>query len=633
MKKKTKRKNIIITLGLIFLISVTLISGPGSIRVAYAGEKPSNEEVMPADNASANPGAVAGGAFEVTDYIVNANVGKDHSYDVSEVISVNIPQPVEKIVFSIPNGNFHISDIDVEDTGYRANIASGANTITINDVEKLSEGKHSYTIKYKIQEFEDRDSENDMFYFTVLPPEWKQPIGNVDITVNFPDDFPWEDMQCYAGQFGVQDVNNRAVFKADESSKTVSIKGEKIPENYGITLKAELNDSYWKGALSGRWVLIAIPCVMIGILLLLGLLWLIGGRDPKIEKTVENKPLEGIVPAEIGYIFNGEVSIRDILMIIIDFARKGYLKISEYEPKRYRLFRKEEPSDEEKFYRNAYNILFEDVYKERAIEMEDLGERLMRVRDAIKDDIAAGYASADSSPFTPLSKVFRYIGGALLAVGLGVANALAYLYQYYPINYPESLAVTVISAVAVYLFCRAVDRRDSQSDVNNRSAEIMSGAALLIAVAYVAYAVYTRTGSIMTAIALILAAVLSFLFISIMRARGKDNAMLVMRLRQLRNFIYHPTPKELLENHLADDNYYYDMLEYALTSGAEESWAISFLTLNVAEPDWYSDDVEGHAYSNLREDVTTVDFARDIKSFMRTIETAFEDLMRRRRRR
>ena len=633
MKKKSKRKNIIITLGLIFLISVTLISGPGSIRVAYAGENPSNEEVMPADNASANPGAVAGGAFEVTDYIVNANVGKDHSYDVSEVISVNIPQPVEKIVFSIPNGNFHISDIDVEDTGYRANIASGANTITINDVEKLSEGKHSYTIKYKIQEFEDRDSENDMFYFTVLPPEWKQPIGNVDITVNFPDDFPWEDMQCYAGQFGVQDVNNRAVFKADESSKTVSIKGEKIPENYGITLKAELNDSYWKGALSGRWVLIAIPCVMIGILLLLGLLWLIGGRDPKIEKTVENKPLEGIVPAEIGYIFNGEVSIRDILMIIIDFARKGYLKISEYEPKRYRLFRKEEPSDEEKFYRNAYNILFEDVYKERAIEMEDLGERLMRVRDAIKDDIAAGYASADSSPFTPLSKVFRYIGGALLAVGLGVANALTYLYQYYPINYPESLAVTVISAVAVYLFCRAVDRRDSQSDVNNRSAEIMSGAALLIAVAYVAYAVYTRTGSIMTAIALILAAVLSFLFISIMRARGKDNAMLVMRLRQLRNFIYHPTPKELLENHLADDNYYYDMLEYALTSGAEESWAISFLTLNVAEPDWYSDDVEGHAYSNLREDVTTVDFARDIKSFMRTIETAFEDLMRRRRRR
>ena len=122
-------------------------------------------------------------------------------------------------------------------------------------------------------------------------------------------------------------------------------------------------------------------------------------------------------------------------------------------------------------------------------------------------------------------------------------------------------------------------------------------------------------------------------FIVVMRARGKENAELVMRLRQLREFIYHPTPKELLENHLADENYYYDMLQYALAFGAEESWAISFLTLNVPEPNWFSHDVEGYAYSNIREDESTLDYARDLKTFMRTIENAFADLMRHKRRR
>ena len=75
------------------------------------------------------------------------------------------------------------------------------------------------------------------------------------------------------------------------------------------------------------------------------------------------------------------------------------------------------------------------------------------------------------------------------------------------------------------------------------------------------------------------------------------------------------------------------MLQYALTSGAEESWASYFLSLDVPEPDWYSDDTEGHAFSKVRDELTTIDYAKDLKTFMRTIEAAFEDLMRRRRRR
>ena len=196
-------------------------------------------------------------------------MNKDHSYEVTELISVNIPEQVQSMDFAIPSGNFRISDLEVEDTAYSSNQAHEASTVTIVDPAKLKPGAHQYKIRYTIREFDDTDSSKDMFYFNALLPEWKQPIAEVDIKINFPEDFPWEDMQCYAGQFGVQDVNNRVEFEPDEQSKTVSLHGEKIPENFAVTIKAELPDGYWKGALNGGWVHTAIIAVMGGILLAL----------------------------------------------------------------------------------------------------------------------------------------------------------------------------------------------------------------------------------------------------------------------------------------------------------------------------------------------------------------------------
>ena len=625
-KTENERKKLIRATVLFSVIACALIIGMSAV---FAAPGPSTEEAPGSDAAS----GAERGAFEVTKYELEAEVSKDHSYDVTELISVNIPEQVQSMEFAIPSGNFRISDLQVENTAYASSKGTDASTVTIVDPEKLSPGIHQYTIKYRIREFEDTDSAQDMFYFNALLPEWKQPIGEVDIKVDFPEDFPWDDMQCYAGQFGVQDVNNRVEFKSDAASKTVSVKGEKIPENFGITLKAELPDGYWNGALNGSWVRTAILNIMGLMLIALSLMWLIGGRDPKIERTNETKPFDDIRPSDVGYIFDGETGIRDILMLIIDFARKGYLAISEYEPKRYRIIRKEEPVNEEKFCRNAYSILFEDVFKNRGIDMEELGDRLMRVRDAIRDDIAAGYGEVGSVSFTTLSRVFRLIGIVLAGTGVGVSNALTYRYQYLGINYIESITLGLIFAVVSYILAITIDRRDSTTLENNRLLELFSVGVLMADAAYVAHGIASRAGSIVVATLFIIGCVFAVIFIIIMRARGRENAELAMRLRRLRQFINHPTPKELLENHLADENYYYKMLEYALAMGAEESWAISFLTLNVPEPKWYSDDIEGHAYSNLREETTTLDYARDLRTFLRTIETAFHELERRKHRR
>lgn len=603
-----------------------IISGLGSAWV-YADDDSSNNGTV----GNVPTAGVAGGAYEVTDYVMDARVQRDHSITVTEEITVNIPDTLQRIDFSIPSGSFRMRDVNVDGAAFSAKIGTEGSTVTILDSAVLGVGIHTYKLSYRILEFADRDESKDIFYFSVLLPEWRQPIGNLSITVHFPEGFPMDDLKYYAGQFGVQDTENRLLYEAGEDDHTVVITGSKIPENFGITLKANLVNGYWIGALNGIWAVLGMILVMGSVTLILFVLWIFGGRDPRFKKTKETKPINEVSPVEIGYLFNSEMDIRDLVRLILYFGTKGYLRISEYEPKKYSLIRLKDPEGEEKLMRNAYNILFEDVYKGRGVEMDQIGERLVRIMNTIRDDVAAGFSSKEMLAYTPLSRGFRYAGIALISIGVAITNALKYSYQYVSINYAESILLGAGMAVLLLLLCMADDRKYSSSDNSGKTEEILAGAMIAFLSLYMALGIIRQTGHLLVALFVLLFIGLSAFLAVIMRARGKANAALVMRFRQLRRFLYRPTPKEVLENHLADENYFYDMLIYALTFGGEESWAISFLTLDVKDPEWYKDEIEGHAFSNLREKPTTIDYARDLRSFVRTIESAFTEMSRHRR--
>ena len=607
-----------------FMAVILMIFGQEAAAFAFDGDTPADTHVTSQ--------GVAGGAYEVTKYEMGTAVGKDHSYEVTETISVNIPDALQKIEFAIPSGSFRIRGVEV--VGYASTVRSSSDGsyVVIEDPAALSIGIHEYIIRYKMLEFADRDSNRDIFYYNVLLPQWKQPIAEMTASVSFPPDFPMPELVCYSGQFGVADADNRITFTNNKSMRTVTIEGAHLPENYSVTLKAELPDGYWEGALDGIWAIMAMLLIMGSVVLVLLVMWIIGGRDPKIKRMQQTRPIEGISPVEIGYAFNNRFSVRDLVRLIIYFGIKGNLRISEYEPKRYRLYRLNDPDGEEKLIRNAYSILFEDVYKNRAVDMADLGERLQRIENAIRDDVAAGFSSTEMQSYTPLSRAFRIAGIILFGLGMAIANGLKYSYQYISINYAESIVYGLLVAGLTAALCLAVDRRDSSSGEIGRTMEVLTGLLLSAVVVYESLGIIRTTGHLLGGLMVMLLAAVSIFLIVIMRARGAGNAALVMKFRQLRRFIYHPTPKEILENYLADPGYYYDMLLYALTFGAEESWAISFLTLDVPEPEWFTNDVEGEAYSNLREERTTVDYARDIRSFVRTVEGRYEEMQRRARR-
>ncbi len=562
-------------------------------------------------------------AYEVERYDYTAVVNKSHTYDVLEKISVNLSDDMDKLEFTIPTGNFLVTGLKVDDATYGSDKNGNVQSVIIVDAEKLTKGHHSYTISYSIQEFVDRDTAKDMLYFDVLHPGWMQPITQVDIKVLFPKDFPWTDIQYYAGQFGVQNVQTKLDFNADEATRTVTILGERLPENFGITLKSKLPDGYWEGALDGTWATrLGLMLAGAAALVLLAM-WMIGGRDPRIHKEKQTHPVEGISPVEMGYIFIERVRMKDVIALVVYLATKGYLKISEYAPKKYRLIRKEEPTGEVKFIRSAYDTLFDEVIQNRWVDMDEMIPRLKRIRATIEEDVAAGFTTPDMMAYTPLSKTLRSVGIIILSLTVGATCLMRYLYMYTTPNYLEAAVCVGITVVSLVLLCQQFDRYYYGEERDYAIRLVLLVIAFIAAPVYIAIRTMTLTKQWPAALLILALTLLGGLLVVLMRSRARGNAELASRFMQLRHFIYHPSAKDIAENSFADEKYYDEVVPYALLFNGLESWAITFASLDIPLPDWYSDDIEGNAISNLRtETATIVDYARDVKAFARTIENA-----------
>lgn len=567
-------------------------------------------------------------AFAIEKYEMEAVVAKDHTYKVRQKLKVSLPQSIDNLKLVMASEGMIVTDINAGDNGFVTSTENGTQYITLTMPKQLSEGTHDFEISYVVNETAENNEDKDMFYFNLLLPEWRQPIGEIEIKVSMPEDFPLEDLECYAGKFGIMDAEDKLKVDVVEDAKTVSIKGSRIPANYGITLMAELPDGYWEGSLDGSIFVRACTILIIVLTFVCFVLWLIGGRDPKTKRAKETHPIDGISPAELGFLFDGKVTKRDVIALILYLGTKGYLRISEYKPRKFRLYRLEDPKGEEKFIRNAYNILFENIYKGRFIELEDAGSRLSRILKTIPVDIENGFSANDMKAHTPISKVFRVVSAVLTVLGTAVLPVLNSAYRFIDISYPDVAIVTVLAAVAMAGACVLKDRSFNDKTNSHIIFTALAAAAYTFVCGYQLFELVRASRDYIYCAVMMACFILMLVLVLLMKARGKENAKLVARYRSLRRFIYKAEPKDVEEFYRENPNYYYDMVPYAYLFQGLESWARTFRWMDVADPVWYTEDIEGHAIAYAKHKNTTFDNAKSIKSFCRTLESGYVSMQR-----
>lgn len=576
-------------------------------------------------------GATKDNSYEINNYDFKAVVKKNHTYEVSKQITVNLPNNLSEISFDVPAGNYIISDVVVKGTDFSLAKNGSKYNIVIKDKKQLRKGSHTFKITYIVKEFAEKNKNYDLFYLTALSPDWEVPIQNYKFTLVLPKDFPWDDLQYYAGQFGSQDVSNKMSYSID--GNTITMSGSLIPSDFGITFKAELPDGYWKDPLNNEWTVGLGGVLFIAAATLSLILWLAGGRDPKFKKKVISNPIDGISTADVAYVFNGKLSIRDIVPLIVRLGISGCLKIVEYAPKKYKLVKLSTPSiDEDRYIRAIYGELFEDVYEGRAVEMEDIGVKLKRILIDVESSVASGYSSREMRASTTISKLFRYVSIVAISLAIATIPVLVSMYMYEEeIKYGLPVGLFVFSVLILNIITRRFDLRYDM-DWNHFKVSISMYSALYVAeLVYVGYLVYKCNKSLMIPLLIVVAGAFGAMMTCLMAARARENARLSNRMMGMRNFIEEAQPRDIAIMQQSNPEYFYEMLPYAMQFSQYEIWAQKFRGFKVKAPNWFEIIAEGRTSmaSVSNGDVETL--TRELYQFERTIESVYNVINRRRR--
>ena len=576
-------------------------------------------------------GATKDNSYEINNYDFKAVVKKNHNYEVTKQITVNLPNNLSELKFDVPAGNYMISDVDVKGTDFSLVKNGSKYNIIIKDKKSLKKGSHTFYITYVVKEYADKNTNYDLFYLTALSPDWEVPIQNFKFTLVLPEDFPWDDLQYYAGQFGSQDVSNKMSYSID--GNTITMSGSLIPSDFGITFKAELPNGYWKEPLNNEWTIVFGGVLFMAVALLSLILWLAGGRDSKFKKKVLAEPIDGISTADVAYVFNGQLSIRDIVPLIVRLGVAGCLKVVEYAPKKYKLVKLTAPSiDEDRYIRAIYTELFEDVYDGRSIEMEDVGVKLKRILTDVESSVASGYSSREMRASTTLSKLFRYVSTIAISLAISAIPVLTSMYVYEEeIKYGLPAGLFVFSMGILNIIARRFDLRYDMDWKHFKASISMYSALYAAELMYVGYLVYKCNKSIIIPMLILVTGAIGAIMTCLMTARARENARLANRMMGMRNFIEEAQPRDIAIMQQSNSEYFYEMLPYAMQFSQYEIWAQKFRGFKVPAPEWFEIVTEGRTSTVNVSNGDVEVLVRELHQFERTIESVYYVINRRRR--
>ncbi|MCX7881517.1 MAG: DUF2207 domain-containing protein [Patescibacteria group bacterium] len=252
-----------------------------------------------------------------------------------------------------------ISVIDDKNLPYRysRSVVDNYLQLKIGDPDKTITGVHTYIISYKVKGAITYFSDHDELYWNVVGNEWEIPIEKAKIEIFLPEKIEEKNLRadCFTGFYGQKKKNCQFSFDNnflkekiffENNEGLVSKEGLTVvvgfPKNIVLFLEPKEYKSFWE-TFFGK--------VTVFLIFLAGVFWYVFlpfyiiyrwfkyGRDPKPINTGEvsawfdpPKSPDGkrfLTPAEVGVLGDETVDLKDISAIIVDLARRGFLKIEE----------------------------------------------------------------------------------------------------------------------------------------------------------------------------------------------------------------------------------------------------------------------------------------------------------------
>lgn len=317
----------------------------------------------------------------------------------------------------------------------------------------------SYITKNSITFFEDGSYPHDEFYWNVNGTDWVVPIDQVSATVHLPKDLSDEELNinCITGKYAERgDLCKWTRIDADtikiESTTPFSDhEGMTIVVGmpYGTITQPTLLERIW-WMISENYILL-LPVITLIIMLSI---WFKYGRDDQtVRDTImpQYTPPKDLLPSEVGTIIDEKLDPKDIIATIIDFAVKGFIRITELKEKGL-LFSSTDyelellkPYETNKIYEATIMAgIFSSNKAGSKIKISELKNKFFAQIPIIKKQISEGLIKDDYFKHNPHSIRAGYLTAGLTVAGIGWSFAGAFSVAAVIAVIASGLIVTII---------------------------------------------------------------------------------------------------------------------------------------------------------------------------------------------
>ena len=314
-----------------------------------------------------------------------------------------------------------------------------------------------------------------------------------------------------------------------------------------------------------------IPLILILIVIFM---WWEEGQDEEIIETVEFYPPEKLNSLELALAYKGDVQSEDVVLLLIDLANQGYIRVEEVNDNNYKFIKLKEyvgnNITEKIFLTGLFNqkneVMLDELEYNFYLPVESITS-IMNNKENRK-------AIFEKSSIEKTSMIFAFI---LITFFLAFGKTLlAYI--------EDDDIVWVVAAIVSILFS-LTNLMTITMKWYKLIGLIFMISSMIFAIIYfpVIYSIDDNPVYIFIYLICIAYIIIFLVFVKIMPKRNKKGRILLGKLKGYKNFLETVDKSTLI----AHDNYSYEIFSYAYVLGINDIWEKQFADISLKAPDWY----------------------------------------------
>ncbi|MGB4984727.1 MAG: DUF2207 domain-containing protein [Erysipelotrichaceae bacterium] len=493
--------------------------------------------------------------------------------NISTKYNVNIDNINKTYTFPITNAKVlsnHQYDVETQNNGISFKIGSKDSYANTNEVYELS-----YVINTNNLNFEDYS----LFYQNLIY-RWDTTVDQFTFEINFPKDINKDKVAFYIGN----DINNNNYLKYTVDQKTIKgVYDHTLKNNESITLSAILDKNYYTYPTYTTYYTIFSLISGLGLVIAI-LLYLKHKKNATIlTTTVMFQPPKGVSSAECGFIIDNQANNHDIISLILEWSKDGYLKIKEIEDG-LQFTKIKELDDQPEYQKKLFMQLF---YEGDVVSTITLKDKFYQHINSCINNLTFYMNRKENRVYDEKSQAIVILFSIIaIMLSFGYAFMNNYFKNLMIINGMFSIVIQNVPLIVLMLLLLVYkDKKYALTKINKSGYAILS---IILSVIYIVLGIlYSETKYLPFTIIINLCCLI-MLFIAPKYLEFSGNgAKRLGEILGLKQFIEY-AEKDRLEALVKDNPYYFfDILPYAYAFQMVDVWNEHFKDLETIAPDWY----------------------------------------------